>query len=232
MPNSKIYQQLFRGNESFATTLITLMIDEFGTEFLEWTPYNIRMEIQENFRVTPTSINFDLLMAGIQLITQDSFYWSLPDFNQLCLILSGEPIHHQLFQPSDAAACAWGITEALLLAPPDDVDNAFSLEIKAYVGEMLKDEGILSPPDVLKIGHFDKAILQTLHGEFSDDPEMYSAIFQAEQSKTEDINYFIKTRLRALVEQLQSLELRNGKVEQIAEMMLKSLPEPTEDEPL
>lgn len=232
MPNSKIYQQLFQGQDSFATSLVALMIDEFGTEFLEWTPYTIRLEIVDNFRVKPSALNFNLLMAGVHLLTQDSFYKSLPDFNEIVQILSGELTHPGLFSPADAASCAWGITEALLLAPPDNLNDAFSVEVQAFVGEVLRDEGILTPPDVLKIGHFDRAVMQQIKFDFSEDPEMFEAIYGAEQNKTEAINHFVKTRLRALVEQLQMLPLRNGKIEQVAEMMLKALPDPEADDPL
>ena len=226
-----VLQQLFKG-DAFATSLVTMMIDSFGTEFLEWTPYTIRLEIEENFHVSPTTKNFNLLMAGVCLLTQDSFYKSVPDFNQLCLVLSGELLHPALFEPADAASVAWGITEAMLLAPPDDLNNAFSPDIAGYVGEVLADEGILSPPDVLKIGHFNRSIMQTLDSTYSDDAELLSGIMQAQQNKTEDINEFIKKRLRALVDQLEILPLKNGQVKQVAEMMLKALPEPTQDEPL
>jgi hypothetical protein len=232
MPHQKIYDDLFRGTHSFATSLVVLMVDHFGTEWLEWTPLTIRMEIRDDFKVQPTQMNFDLLMAGVSLLTQDSFYWSLPDFNDLCNILSGEPMHPGLLDPADAASCAWGITEALLLSPPDDLNDSFSEEIQAYIGHALKQEGIVTPPDILKIGRFDRKIVQKIRTDFQDDPEMFAGIYKAEQAKTEEINNFVKSRLRDLVGQLQTLPIKSGSVERVAELMLKSLPDPEEDEPL
>jgi hypothetical protein len=45
------------------------------------------------------------------------------------------------------------MTEALLIQPPDDDDeNPFSEDIVAYIGQVLNQEGIISPPDILKGG--------------------------------------------------------------------------------
>lgn len=219
------YQKLFRSEDSFATTLVVTLLDEFGPEVVQWLPETIIAEIGVDFHVMPIQGCIDRIMAGIHIITNSSFYTSLPDFNDLCNVLSGEISTPGTFVPADAASCAWGITEAMLIAPPDDLDNAFSEEIKAYVGQVVKSEGILTPPDVLRISHFDPSLPQKVRYDFSDDEVMFQAIFQTEQGKTEDINNFIKNRLRALIDQLSKLHLKQGNVGQLAEKMLRTLPE-------
>ena len=183
------------------------------------------MELEENNSTEVSHESFDRLMAGVALLTSNSFYNSLPDFNDLCNVLSWEPVTPGVFIPSDAASCAWGITEGILLSPPEDEDNAFTEEIRAYVGALIKQEGILVPPDVLRIANFDKSLLSKVRFDYSDDPEMFSGIYQVEEEKTQEINEFIKKRLRAMVMQIGALKLRNGNVEDIARKMLSALPQ-------
>jgi hypothetical protein len=62
-----------------------------------------------------------------------------------------------------------------------------------------------------------------VHNDFSDDPDMYAAIWETEASKTEDINDLVKARLTLLIQQLAVLKLVNGNAGGIAKRMLKSL---------
>lgn len=223
---------MLKANNATTTALVAMLIDQFGTECLTWAPRTLLLEIQDHFHTMPIQGNIDRIMAGVHLLTSNSFYVSLPDFNDLCIVLSGEHLQPGVFIPADAAACAWGITEASLLAPPDEGEQGYTEDIKAFVGAVVTGEGIMVPPDMLRVAHFDKDITQKVKYDYSDDEEMFGGIYQAEQSKTEDINRFVQTRLRSLVEQLASLPLKQGNVEAIAEKMLRALPAPEEDSPM
>ena len=219
----RVWQDL----NSFATTLLTLFIDTYGTEAMDWDPMTISSEIEQDFAVKLDRAVFDRLMAGIVIVSTDSFFSKLPDFINVCNVLSGDSFDPTVFDPADAGECAWGMTEALLLSPPDDnVDEPFDQEIVDYIGEALKDEGILTPPDILKIGLKSdyQDLISRVQYDFSDDPEMFNAIFDTEKSKTEDINGLVKARLTALVQQLNSLPLNNGDASGAAKKLLKALP--------
>src|SRR5687768_5208130 len=82
---------ILTNQETFATPLVVAMLDEYGTEFLTWSPRTIRMETEADFGIDWPQLNFDRLMAGVALLTTDAFYSSLPDFIDLCNILSGSP---------------------------------------------------------------------------------------------------------------------------------------------
>jgi hypothetical protein len=227
----QITKELLLDPNTFATTLVTVLIDFYGTEFLNWAPETIRLETEADFGFTWTILNFDRLMAGIVLLLTDRFYKSLPDFIELCTILSGAAATPDSFVPADAAECAWGITEALLLSPPDN-ENPFTDEIRGYIGKAVEAEGIITPPDILRIGITDTKKRDNVQTEFSDDPEMYSAIWDTERSKTDEINMLVKERLMLLVNQLGSLKLQNGDTSDIAKRMLMNLNDSTEDTPL
>lgn len=231
MSNAEI-RMVLTGPNSFATTMIVVLVDQYGTEFLNWSPETIRMETEEDFGFEWPSANFDRLMAGVALVVGDSFYINLPDFIELCNILSGAPATPGVFEPADPGECAWGITEALMLAPPDK-EEPFTEEIRAYIGKVCEMEGIINPPDILRLSMHAQDLKIKVSNNFSEDPEMYGAIWKNEADKTQDINDLVKERLMLLVQQLASLRLLHGQVGEIAKKMLKNLAaKPKEGSPL
>lgn len=222
--NSQVIRNAFASPESFATTLLTLFIELYGTEGFQWDPETIRMELSDDLRVKIPQPNFDRLMTGINLITSDDFFRSLPDFITYCNILSGDTYDPRTWDPADAAEIAWGLTEALLIQPPEDDDeNPFSEEIVAYIGQALDQEGIINPPDILKIAVRANDPARMVAGEYSDDPEMFNSIYDFEHGKTEDINNIVRDMLRRLTRQLESLPLRSGNTAGAVQQMLQSL---------
>jgi len=170
-------------------------------------------------------INFNKLMAAIELVTTDSFYTSLPDFIRLCNVLYNGTLDLESFDPADAVEVAWGVTEALLIWPPDpDEDQPFADKIVQYIGHALKDEGIMVPPDVLRLGVTEgENIWDQVQGTFSDDPSMFHAIYGMEKAKTDEINQVVKARLRHLLELLDELPLATGNAKDAVKRMLAAI---------
>lgn len=221
--SKNLLQEAWTSNETFASVLLTLFIDKFGTEALQWDPSTIIMEIEEDFDVDLSQQSMDKLMTAIQLLTTDRFFKSLPDFINFCNILCGDTYSPETFAPADAEEVAWGITEALLITPPDDDDEEpFSNEIRAYIGSALDSEGIINPPDILRIALRTARVSPNV-GDFSDDPAMFNAIYDMEEGKKEDINQTIVMKTKLLAAQLAALNLENGKTQQVAEMLQQSL---------
>jgi hypothetical protein len=218
----KFLKPVFLDPNSFATTLVTAVVDLYGTEAFSWAPETLLMELEEDMGFPLDSLLYDRLMAGIFLIMTNRFYKSLPDFNEMCLVLSGASFDPSVFQPADSDDCAWGITEALLLAPPDE-EEPFTNEIRAYIGYVTQMEGIITPPDILRIAMRDEDLLGKVQAGFSDDPEMSQAIWAMEASKTEDINNLVKERLQLLIQQLANMRLRHGNTTDVAKRLLSNL---------
>lgn len=203
--------------------LLTLFLDRFGVEALEWDPATITLEIEEEFDVDLPALALDKLMVAIKILTSDRFHKSLPDFIAFCNVLGGELYDPNTFDPADAEEVAWGITEGMLIAPPDEQDQEpFTDEIRAYIGGVLDDEGILNAPDVLRIA-LRKARVSPSMDDFSDDPEMFSAIYDVEANKTGEINQTIRTKTKILAAQLAALRLTNGNTQQVAKMLHDSV---------
>jgi hypothetical protein len=222
MPKN-LLQEAWTSKETFASVLLTMFIDKFGTEALQWDPATIAMEIEEEFNIEFSQQSMDKLMTAIQLLTTDRFFKSLPDFINFCNILDGDTYNPEMWDPADAEEVAWGITEAMLISPPDDEDEEpFSNEIRSYIGSVLDSEGIINPPDILRIALRTARVSPSV-GDFSDDPEMFNAIYDVEEGKKEDINQTIVMKTKLLAAQLAALNLENGKTQQVAEMLQRSL---------
>lgn len=218
-----ILQEAWTSRETFATVLLTLFLDRFGVEALEWDPATITLEIEEEFDVELPRLSLDKLMVATQILTTDRFHKSLPDFVEFCNVLGGEPYSPQTFDPADAEEVAWGITESMLIAPPDDEDTEpFSNEIRAYIGAVLDKEGIINAPDVLRIALRQARISPSIE-DFSDDPEMFSAVYKLEAAKTDEINQTIVTKTQILAAQLAALQLQNGNTQAVAKMLHDSV---------
>lgn len=222
MPKN-ILQEALTSRETFASVLLTLFLDRFGMEALDWDPATITLELEEEFDIKLPQLTLDKLLVAIQILTTDRFFKSAPDFIDFCNVLSGATYRPDMWDPADAEEVAWGITEALLISPPDEGDQEpFVNEIRAYIGSVLDSEGMINPPDILRIALRQARVSPTID-DFSDDPEMFAAIYEVERGKTEDINQSILTKTQLLAAQLAALDLKNGNAQTVAKMLQDSL---------
>lgn len=88
--NRESLKAVWLNPEAYATTLLLCYIDAYGTEGLEWDPMTVRQEIEEDNNIKLSETNFNKLMAGINIASTDQFYKNLPEFIDLCNILSGD----------------------------------------------------------------------------------------------------------------------------------------------
>ena len=199
--------------------LLTMFLDSFGTEALGWDPATITLEIEEEFNVDLPQLALDKLLVAIQILTTDQFFKSLPDFNDFCNVLCGATYRPDMWDPADAEEVAWGVTEALLISPPDEDDKEpLTEEIRAYIGAVLDSEGIINPPDILRVALRAARVSPSIE-DFSDDPTMFNAIYDLEAGKTADINQSIRMKTELLIAQLAALNLQNGNTQQVVEIL-------------
>lgn len=214
---------MWKSPQTFASVLLTVFLDRFGVEGLQWDPGTITLEVEEEFDVDLPQASLDKLLVAINLVTSDAFYRSLPDFVMFCNVLSGDTYRPDMFDPADSSEVAWGLTEGLLLSPPeDDQDGPFSDEIRAYIGAVLDQEGIINAPDVLKIA-LRKANVSDAANEFSDDPDMFNAIYDVEAGKSAEVDNIIRAKVQMLLGQLQALQLQNGATGAVVKTLAASL---------
>lgn len=210
----KQWKEKWTDPEAFATTLLVMGLDHYGPELLTWHPETIKLEIQDDFGIKLPKANFDRLLAAITVVTTDLFFKNLPRFIQLANVLAFDDFQPDEFEPADSMECAWAITEALLLSPPDDDDaEPFSLDIRKYIGFVLHEEGFTQAPDVLRLAVKDYA--NTVTYDFTDDPEMFAAVNDVQTGKKEQVESTLRMCLKELMAQLADLKLRNGTTDEI-----------------
>jgi hypothetical protein len=203
---------VFEDPEVYATTLLIAVTDLYGTEAYEWAPETIRLELKSDLGADLPPQNLDKLMAALSIIKSDEFYKDVTKFIHLCNVLSGDEFDPEVFDPADPAEMAWGITEAMLLNPPEG-SEPFAKDIRFYMGHALSEDGMITPPDVLKIAIMDN--VNDPMNNLADDPEMYQAFYENQQSKSLEITAMIKEQMHELINQLEHLPLSEGSTENL-----------------
>lgn len=236
MPDTDIMRGLTWGNpadriravltdpDTYGTTLLVWCVETWGTKCLHdpeepergpWHPATFRSMLEETFGVRLPPGNLDKLMAAVSVVTSDDFFRRADRFVVLANVLAGDHFDPDEFEKADAVECAWAITEALLLAPPDDNNpEPFSDDVRHYVGFVLRDEGYVTPPDVLRIA-IDADFSSKVRYGFADDPEMFEAINGLQREKTAEVESAVRDGLTDLLTQLKALPLQSGNVAEL-----------------
>lgn len=210
--NAVALARVFQDTRSYATTLITALIDCYGTEALGWSPATIQLEIEDDFDVDLPRVNFDKLMAAAGIVTSDEFYWRLSRFIAYCNVLSGSAFRSDVFDPATVRECAWGIAEAMLLSPPN---RGFSDEIRGYLVEVLRHEGFIAVPSVFRLALGEFAEFQDYGGFPTDDPAGFSMEYGAKLAETRAVDEMVQENLSELFSQITALPLLHGRTDEI-----------------
>ena len=221
LPKSAVLKAFLASEETYATILLLIAADKYGSEVLEWSPETIRMEIEDDFGVELPKQNLDKLMSAITVVTTNFFYQDPVRFVELCNIFSGDDAEPGEFDPADADEIAWGISEAFLLWPPEnsdsDYDTKFSAEVLEYIRQTLINEGFLSAPDVLGVAGLDETSF--VRDTFSSDPEMYQAIYELQEQKKDLVKLFLADNFADLKSQLKAVPLESANKEELMQRL-------------
>lgn len=213
-------QQLWAGEDAYTTSLLVMMMDLYGPEDMSWlqfAPETLALEVRDYYGVRPSDFAMDRLMAGIVVLTTDSFQSSLPKFIDICNAMGGEGVDNS-FDIADTAEIAWTVVESVLLTQDEP---EFSEEIQAYIEAQIRTEGLGQVPKVLR------SIVPTFvndpASDFADDPVMYGAVFDNAYDEAKLIDETVLEELQGLSSQLEGLYLRHGENTDVFEAMRGSL---------
>lgn len=209
MHSDKILAGMLSDKESIGTTLLIGLMDRFGTEMLNWAPETLTKEVHSEFGVMIPAVNQDKLNALVTCLTTDMFYSNLDVFLQTCRSLSGTEAEFETFDPADSHEMAWGITEISLVDPPEKTDR-FNDEIRSYIGLKLTDEGLTSPPMVLKSFADMPDLTQDINDSLDGDGIEAKAYWSSQQETKIAIEVFVASRLQRLAESLNQLPLQSA----------------------
>lgn len=222
--------ELWLNPSTYATTLLVLVADVFGDEPFPrtddqgdekegWDPETLLHEVHDHWNVQAHPVCAQKLWAAYMILTTDLFFNREDYFIGLCNVLSGTLWEPDIFDPADALECAWGITEAMLLGPPEPgPDNqVISPNVGAYIRAVCEDEGILDPPPLLSFGG------KPAQPNLPDDPEQIREIYRVLAARKAEVQIHIVRNLQALFRELQSLTLSNGSAKYLVTQVGKHL---------
>ena len=204
--------QWWTSKDTFGTVLAALFIDTYGLQAVEWDPETIRLQLKHDLSIEIPQVNADKLLAIITTMTTNLFNTSVESFTVITNALNNSAVDFNNWSPPSAEECAWALTEVTLNNPPakrEKFADQFSSDIRRYIGVILEQEGIQTPPDILRIAELDEQGIRNADETFADDPEMFSGFSRLSQEKAEDITDYVRGRLHILISQLQKAPLVN-----------------------
>lgn len=219
--NQAVIRNRLGERDTFATTLLTIAIDTYfdpqkGAAAIlgpnRWSLETIIMELEDDYNVRIPQLCQDKLFVAINLVTSNDFFKRTRRFIDTCNVLAGSELS-RAFDPADAMECAWGMTEALLLLPPEDqdADYEFCEEIRHYLGKVLDEEGIREPPDLLRLAIRPTTTGQADYGDMPvDDPASFSMMYEVQADRSLEIKEMLERELLELFNELASLPVKNG----------------------
>lgn len=187
---------------TFATTLLTILLDEYGTDLLGWDPRTLASEVSTDYGAQMPPVNTDKIGALITVMTTDRFETDWECFNAACSAFGNEPSDPDLLSPVTPEQMAWGITEAAMSRP--DAALELSPEVRRYMGVTLAHNGLLRPPAILEA-----ADIMEPPPAFEGDPELHQAWFASQASDAAWVTDYCRSNTIALIQQLDALPLEH-----------------------
>jgi len=205
----EVYEELWKDRAAMGTALFTLILDSYGQEIFDMDPEAFRKELEEGFGVDdiPT-INTDKVWTLWSSLTTDLVHTDPATFINAANVLNGTSLSYDVFDVADVYECAWTIMELSLL--DNDTPNRFSPEVRRYIGEICKEQGLYRPPIILaKVVDFgNKDYASTIESHALDVTEL-QAMLKAQQEFSNDIVNYVNKQTSRLMLQMNSLPLIN-----------------------
>lgn len=212
--------KVLANDSSFASAIFLGVLGYYGPEILQWDPATILQELEEDFGVKMPQGCYDRLMAAITVATTDMFEKDLPTFIHLCNAISGSPITEE-FDPASVLEMTWAITEMNLMDLEPGEDKEFSDDIRYYMAEMCKEEGLLNPP--VAIARLTADLVGSVPSDFTnDDPAMAQGMWYSQQTRSIDIELTVQSNVWKLYQQLKELFPEERMQKKLTEMQQRT----------
>ena len=205
---SRSAADFFKASDTFATTLLCLLLDKYGTEVLEWDPATVEIQIKEDFGVEASSPSLNRIQAGSAILTSNLFHNSLESYCTICNTLTNGVAAPPQFIPSGFRDMAWGMTEAGLLEGTDYLPQGYSHNISRYMGVVLDGLGIYDPPTLFKTAEYPGNVQEDNLTALAGDEIAFKAYWDRQEESKKALDRFISARLFHLFSELKTLPVK------------------------
>jgi len=175
--------------QTSATTCLAILLNQYGTDILEWSPETLWLEVMDDFKIDVEESNKDQIQALISAITTDRFYNEFEVFEAICKSLNNEDPDFEDSTPLSPEEASWGIYEVLL---NDDEPQEFHQDINSYLQIILRDNGFLEAPEPLK-----KYVNYSTYNSTQKSP----AIIREQEIKHKRISLYMNRRKQSLLDE-------------------------------
>lgn len=218
MPDSRLVRQArpyFSGEvEAHATTLMAVAVRNYGTDFLEWDPITIQIELEEDFGVELPSEVFDKVMAAVAVLTTDRVYYSVPLFDEVINSFVGLGFSTDEDTPTVEELCLT-VAEIYLLDPEPSVaereHQRWSHDIRRYCRVILDDEGFSYAPRVLDFVPDRQVSVPT--GADEPDGSRLGSIIAEQEARRDEIDAWVDQQVEKIVAELQAVGINPSDIE-------------------
>lgn len=208
------FKKVLENRDSFATTLLAVLLDEYSTDIFDWEPEALALQLKDDFHTHLTDVNSDKIWALIVAITTNQFFTNPEIFLNTCKALSHDEADFAMFRPVTPEEMAWGVTEVLLNNPPDKNlgNDGFSEEVASMVGMLLTQQGVMQPPKMLQFAIYGtQNPVEDIQTMFADDESMFAAAMTNQKEQSSSVDDHVKYLMGVLKDQLHSLPLSTNK---------------------
>ena len=202
----KRIRDILASPETVATVALAILLDEFGTEMLEWEPDTLTLELVSTYNLQPEQLLRDKIWAAATVLTTEQPFYTIEAFNAVSNPFNNEEANFDLMDIPDAAEAAWCVSEMQVLLGTDYRGDLFQPELKSYFRLLLDDEGIFTTPKLLSPAYPAPARPEALNT----DPMVEEAIRKREGDAIYDINTYVARKSASLLHQLNNAPLMNA----------------------
>jgi len=199
--------QILNNPTLFVTSVITMLIDTYGTDCLNWETETFEIELT-NSGVLVNNMLMDKIMTGVIILTTNEVHRSVTAFNNIIQVLNfNEAIPRTFIEPS-LDDILWGCLEIRMLEGVEDYEKqGFDDNIKSMILTVLKEHGITDPPSILDFIDFDIKFIKRLDEALSNLKNNDYAERQSQLKNT--LNDDLKNKANSLMSQIRLLPLQN-----------------------
>ena len=177
-----------------ACVLLTILIQKYDTEFLQWDPAVLRKEIEEDFGVKLSERQSDKIQAGIVVYTTNQFETDWVVFNNIINVFAGEPVDaSEVLDPAEAEYIAGALPDVMVIRNDDSME--FSDEVKAFVGTVFYTYGCSKAPSI-----FPEAIMPVSVNSEGDMTEKNAALNELFDAKKASLETYLGRLRKCYVE--------------------------------
>jgi hypothetical protein len=186
-----------------------MVLDSYGQEIFEMDPQAFRQEIEEGFGVSdiPT-ISTDKVWALWHSLSSDLVHTDVSTFMNAANVLNGTPMSYDVFDIADVYECAWTITELTMLdaSTPDRL----SPEVRRYIGEICKEQGLYRlPPMLAKVADMGAQDYAANMESNADTSEAMQMMVQDQLAFQQDVAAYVQRMVSKMMLELNNVPLIN-----------------------